>query len=58
MSVVAAMLWYFVIYEPDGGLVTTPMPFESDAECQAEMAEFQAKYPSSTWDFQCIGPDN
>lgn len=58
MSLVAGLLWYFVVFEADGGLVTTPMPFESDEQCQTAMSEFQANYPSATWDIQCIGPDN
>lgn len=57
MSLVAGLLWYFVVFESDGGLVTTPMPFESDEQCQTAMAEFQAKYPATGWDTQCISPD-
>jgi hypothetical protein len=57
MSIIAAALWYFVVFESDGGLVTTPMPFDSDEQCQMAKTEFQEKYPTATWDMECITSD-
>ncbi|MBK1871421.1 hypothetical protein [Taklimakanibacter albus] len=57
MSIIAAALWYLVVFDTDGGLVTTPMPFENDEQCQMAKTEFQEKYPTATWDTECITSD-
>jgi hypothetical protein len=54
----AALLWYLVIFEPDGGLIATPTPFQTAEECEAAMTEFQNANPTATWDLHCMGPDD
>lgn len=57
MPVTAALLWYLVVFEPDGGLAMIPTPYESADQCQVALGEFQANNPSSPWDPHCIAPD-
>lgn len=58
MAVLAAAIWYFVVFEPEGALVTTPMPFADHEQCETAKAEFKEKYPTTNWDTECITPEN
>ena len=57
MPVTAAVLWYLVAFEPEGGLAMIPAPHQTGEQCQAALSEFQASNPSSTWDLHCLEPD-
>ena len=58
MVLASGLLWYMVIFEPDGGLVSMPSQFETNDDCEAAISEFPTTNPSLTWELQCIGPDD
>lgn len=55
--IAAAYLWYLLIFTPDGGLVTTPVPYASDEDCEAAIVEFRTTTQDASLDFRCMGPD-
>ena len=55
--IIAASLWYLLIFSADGGLVSTPSSYESEDECEAAIVELRVASAANDFDFQCMGPD-
>jgi len=53
-TAVAAYVWYLIVAGPGGGMVIMPSAFDTRADCDAAIAEYQKTPAQAGWALSCV----